>query len=76
MVFIPHEETEQQEEGLVSGKGSKKRKPAGKAFTSKTVAQPRIWNVVQVAGVHGRKPRSNPASNSHAAVGRECIKFL
>ena len=42
LAFIPHEVTEEQGEELLSGKGSKKRKPAAKAPTSKTVAQLRI----------------------------------
>ena len=33
LAFIPHEETEEQEEELVSDKGSKKRKPSAKTST-------------------------------------------
>ena len=34
LALIPQEETEEQEEELVSGKGPKKRNPAAKASTS------------------------------------------
>ena len=74
LAFIPHEETEEQEE-LVSGKGSKKRKPAAKASTSKTVAQLRTWDPLQVAGDHGRKSKINPLSNFYGAVDQECIEL-
>ena len=39
------------------------------------MAQPRIWDPLQAAGVHGRKPRSNPPSNFHGAVDQECIEL-
>ena len=40
-----------------------RKKTAAKASTSKTVAQPSIWDSLQVAVVYGIKPRSNPPSN-------------
>ena len=75
LAFIPHEETEEQKEELFSGKGYRIRKPPAKASTSKTVAQPRIWDPLPVAGVHGRKPRSNQPSNFHGAMDQECIEL-
>ena len=39
------------------------------------MAHPRIWEPLQVAGVQGRKPRSNPPGNFHGAVDQECIEL-